>query len=108
MAKKSYFVTKIFLDENFSIPLEIETFYNETGNQKAVVKLIYAGMVINDVYVIQKGRHGTLSVVFPQKTLGKANNTKMVSTVFPGVPNLSKQFNNAILSAYFSGLSIKN
>ena len=49
-----------------------------------------------------------LSVVFPSKDITVNNHTKTVATVFPGVPELSKQFNKAILDAYSTFLYEEN
>ena len=65
---------------------------------KAFVRLDYGGLIVDDITIVEK--RNKLMVEFPSKNAVINKQTKHMSTVFPGIPELSKQLNKVILNAY--------
>ena len=92
---------RINLEDNGSARIETDVQIRILNRPtlKAVAKITYAGLVINDIKILEK--RGNIDIVFPQKPFGSNNNTeRMVSVVFPCVPELSSQLNHIVLKAY--------
>ena len=90
----------ITVDQNGTTNIEVDVQVRILNKRslKAVVKLTYAGIVINDIKILE--RRGKIDIVFPQKPFVYNGIERQISVAFPGVSNLSSQFNHVILKAY--------
>lgn len=85
---------------NVSIPYTVSIRLINKYNLKAVARIQYAGIIIDDIRVIAN-RRGTFTIDFPSRAIKtKDGDTKFVHDAFPCVPDVSRAFNAAILSAY--------
>ena len=98
-----YYSDNICVDNDGAVKLQVgveirRPRYNQK-NVLAEAKIAYAGLIISDILII-KGNNDALLIEFPSKEIVVNKKTKTVASVFPGVPELSKQFNKIISDAY--------
>lgn len=97
-----YYNDFIFLDEEginkIPINVQVRKIKKTSTNLKAIIRLDYGGLIVDDIAIVERGNR--LMVEFPSRNTVINKQTKHISTVFPGIPELSKQLNKVILNAY--------
>lgn len=93
-------LVEVAKDGKVTIPYTVSLRLVHSKFLKAVVKIDYAGIIINDIYIIN--RQGRIEIRYPDKQFEdkKTGKQKRVTVVFPRTPELSREFNQAILKAY--------
>lgn len=91
----------IVIDENnnASVPCEVSIKLLNNRSLKAVVKLQFAGFIINDIRIIEN--RGNTEIIYPQTTFHAKSGEEIFRAVaFPSTTSLSKTLNHCILNAY--------
>ena len=93
-------IAQVSEDGKVSIPYTVSIRLVHSKSLKAVAKIEYAGVIINDIYIIDK--FGRISIRFPYKIFEdkKTGQSKRATVASPSIPNISREFNQAIVEAY--------
>lgn len=93
-------IAQISEDGKVTIPYTVSIRLVHSRFLKAVVKINYAGVIINDIHIID--RYGKIEIRFPDKQFDdkKTGKRKKTTVAFPCTPEVSRDFNQAILKVY--------
>lgn len=85
---------------NVYIPFTVSIRLINRIHLKAVARVQYAGIIIDDIRVIMN-RRGSLTIDFPSRAINSRNGERRyVNDAFPCVPEVSRAFNTAVMLAY--------